>query len=810
MAKVAKTDMIHSAHLEKVLKSLGATNHSTNPFTGNRGFDLNGQHFTIKDIGADASGDAGAAYYYIDDVFNILRGAGINDTDTINAITSSAPYIFPLFDGMERTENGVSFTKRQDQINALVDTYKSKTEYKTKGDVLYDTLKTKYPYLKDLTVTTRVQADGTDTKYTVSYTEPTSGRTTYLPDITDLSDIENITSPTYDGVGNVLANANKTYEDTHTERVNLESQSIVAEKLATSLKDSFTTAKQDYNLTDAEWNAIKTILPNYSDQQISNALAQSPWIADFVKNLNPTDTKVTSGASLEEIQKLVSAVNQASGVAQDATLKQTQDTLLTQIRNDPQLYKAVTEQLRANAGSNVLTGQAAANIAEQAAKVNAGYNELASEMYGKQVGGENNVVDARRQEILNSEIGGLTTHANQQIGEMHRQATADSDTIEQLINALGLLGAGIRAEDAATQRKINDALSESNTNTQDIIKIKEGLASDSQAAADAALNKQASAVDDLLGLTANDSATQEILNLLRSQITGGAASSGTGTVVKPKLLNPEDNYIDESTYQALVKSGLADRLLSPEAVAKYKKRYGNEQELADAYDVGYLIDAQTMQDKYKDFAEKANAESDRVFNDAQRAYLAAIAAGDAKTTAQLTKLAQNAGTSKRNLYGAAAFSDMFSQQKANANVGNSLTQDYIKQQANNANTVAKAQQKALEDRTTLLGTGDANDRGLNAAFNKFNTNATRGEGAYTDLLEFGIDSQSKFNTATQQGVAGINANLTEAANRVTSLNNKAAASNTINKATHDTLINKLNVRKETADARLDELAKKGL
>lgn len=539
-----------------------------------------------------------------------------------------------------------------------------------------------------------------------------------------------------------------------------------------------TAAKQDFTISKADYKALKAKYPKYSDEQLTKLIANSKWAKNFGAGLNNTPTvSDLEGATLEDYLATAGEGNEASKDMTDAVISQRSDALLKEIANDPAMYEAVVNQLRTDAAAGTVAGQRAANILSAVRQSNDSYKTGADELYNEIGGtGEDSSAGQMRSAIYNNLIGAYGGFTNQQLNKLSTDMNLQSNDMEELKTALSLIAQGLASEDAQVQRAAADEAARIANAARD----RESKAEQKSQASIANAN---AAADDIATLAS-----------LASQISGGSGNAGgankaatyahknygTGTYNKPKYT--EAPYIDENLYETLLTKDYL-KFLTDKTFKRYTTQK-TEDKLAEQYGLSDLLSADRVVDKFTQFQEQANAESDRVFNDAQRAYVAAIAAGDAKTAEQLTRLAQTASIGRKNLYGATALANQFAQQRANAAVSNNLHYDAVQQNAMNKASMANAAQSGRQQWTGWVGDGDPNSStgGFSASYNQHVGNVNTANTLYGDLIKSTMGNQSGYNNAVGTLNNDRNTTLSQYAAALNKLNTAGATTNTNNSA----------------------------
>lgn len=567
---------------------------------------------------------------------------------------------------------------------------------------------------------------------------------------------------------------------------------------ATSAKQNFTISKEDYA-------ALRAKYPNYSDEQLTNIIANSDWAKNFGAGLsNGLSTGDLKGATLEEFIASANAGNASAKEVTDATIAQQRNNLLKEIANDPEAYKAAVQQLRTDVANGTVTGQAAANMLNALRDSNNAYKSSADELYASVGGtGADSAAGSIRSTIYNNLVSAYGGHTNQQLNTLSNDMLMQSaDVNGNLKTALSLINQGVLSEAANAERAAADEeariIREARDRNSKAAQASTGSIASANAAADALTNYAATA-SDLTGNTANG---------LNSTAAANAANAydytnyGGGTYNKPKYTNAP--YIDETLYNTLLTDDYL-KFLSDDTFKQYTT-LASEADLAERYGLSDLMDINNVVDRFTGYQQQANTESDRVFNDAQRAYLMAVAAGDSKTAEQLTRLALTASTSRKNLYGATALANQFAQQKANAAVSNNLYYDTIRQQALNKSSMANAENTGRQQWQSLVGDGNPNSAngGFRAAYNTHVGNVNAANTYYGDLIRGGMNNQSNYNTVVSGLNNTSNDTLSQYAANLNGINAQGAATNTTNSAAVAGIKNNAGVQKLINNAILNK------
>ena len=545
--------------------------------------------------------------------------------------------------------------------------------------------------------------------------------------------------------------------------------------------------------TADDYKALSALFPKASDAQITNMIASSDPYAVLANYLSDPDREDNiDAATLQDYLQLAGVLNSTARTRTDNTIQQQRNAALKQIMNDEELYANLVSQFRSDAASGVAAGQRAANVGNVANKANAAYSDTAKTLYESLASGENSQADNIRQTLYNNSIGAYQNYTAQQIALALEAANRFSQQSADFQSVLDAYQQALAAESYKMQR--NAADEKARIENEATVRASQVAA---QAQAD---NANASANADLLSqygqLISNYTGgtnTADALGTLKNNINNTSAVSQGGTSVTPEYIkNP---YIDETVYNALVNNSTYAKYLSPERLSYFlqDKKYAD---VAKENGIDYLMDAYGLSNLYAQAAEEANKESDKVFNAAQKAYLAAVAAGDTQTIAQLTGVAATAGASRGNLYGTSALANQFSQQRRNATIGNTLLQDQINQQTANLDALVRAKQQGLSDRVNYLGNGTGSSpSGLLGATSLYNSVSGSNRSKYSDIAGETMLSQAEQNDIISTLGNAANSARAQLASTYNSANGAAAATNANVDATRKGLTTALNTSK---------------
>lgn len=490
-------------------------------------------------------------------------------------------------------------------------------------------------------------------------------------------------------------------------------------------------------LTDADIAALRTSIPDI-DKYIGVTAGEDSnvvknLIADYVQSKGP------DSINRSDLDVLLSSADSYDdtllGRTQQSINNQTQQ-LLRQIKNDPELYNAVVSQLRTDAGTGVIAGQRAANIASQTEAAKADYSGKAEELLQSLLGSEG-VAGSTRDAVFGSKATALDAYIQAQLNKASVDAYKRQTDSTELAQLLSLLGGASSV--AASQYETDTAKAAA---LADIFAEKKDVATTGTAGgvtnADYTTSKTVSGVQDV--------------NLTNKQYTD-------------LINNPEALRLltDAAFKEATASKTYADIL----------KEYG----LADV--LGDGTSDTKLAETYAGFVDEANKESNQVFNQAQRAYIESIAAGDSQTADALTRLAMSTGGSRGNLYASSALADQYKQQTSKAITGTNLLDTWQQQVADNKMTLDSSKIDAHNAMTGYIGNGmDTAGKGtLSGVKNILDTASTVAKQGYVDWASDFMKNRQ--NVKNSQANAKLNdfIRINSLANDITKKNISGAINN---------------------------------
>jgi hypothetical protein len=573
-------------------------------------------------------------------------------------------------------------------------------------------------------------------------------------------------------------------------------------------------AKTNYTLTDAEKQSMTAKAPDLSTQQVGNAVNNSSWIDNIVAGLKGDGVDSLTGLDLAKHKGNADTIKEAVSNLLDVNINKARNTATDTINNQNAraLIESLSKQQQADLLKNISAGKRIGNLGDLIEQGNIANKEAAQSLYDSLFGGDNNVADTQRAQSYAADKDALSTYTEQQLQKIFTDQNLFGNDVTNLTSAAALLQSMIDAEMMRANREAEDARTEAEVNKNNIVADKEAAATESRGQDIANANLATKNANTLTQLLDNSNEGVDLATAIQNFVDNGGGSGATadrGTRVTHNY--DEQKYIDETTYQRLLDSGILD-FLSPEAYKKYTESK-TAQALADEYGVGYLGNEQDTVAGFEDIATKANEASDRKFNAAQRAYIAAIAAGDASTAEQLARLANNANTTTRGLYNAERLLQQFNQQYDNKNVGNTLNQDWLAQQAKNKQQLGQAFSDATQSWNKWTGPSNEYGNSLQNSLILRDQAVAGANDAYSKIASAGMGSQSNYNNLLSQNNNFSNNLISQAAANITGINATNAGSNTQTKA--DVTGTKLGLQLQqdvlaAQNKRLEDIAKTGV
>ena len=823
-------------------KNLGGFSGLTgNAFNGNNTIEYGGKDYTLYDCGTmdywyDGDWVGDHDLYNMFDIIALAKQLEFSDESISNAINKTNK---ELFDDTTRSlfeaegfgtidEAGVPQMSAEDVRSLNISTLPAMQQ-------LVDRINEQYPDL-NATVITKMDAGGETYTYTLEYTDPSSKNGDRLTAKLTAEDLNagahgkasdaDINTWIKNSTPGVYINQYK--EQTANTKANADAQELLGNTVLDKLEQNpglGISAPTDTTVSEATQNKVVAQTPSTRNLKLWERDKDKNITGAVLDNLSGVDAYKKDSLNLDQhktLAQLEDIINVSNEESVNTVLRGVDNQrkqLLTKIRNDPELYRSLVQQFRADNAAGVIAGQQTANTLDRAKEHGTNYDTAAEELYSGLFSKDGSVADTTRQSLFENKKGILTSDITAKLNAGSQNAKERLQTAQEMITAFDAAG---NALDVENQQYMNDAAHNkalADAEASIIIEQILGGAKVDRAKQDAVLNyltglyqegKQhlnavnngdadvTTAIKQIvadMGLDYNPSvyasATAPALSpygveLLYSDPERFAA------VTNPKYKSLEDILegdlnkktqpveVNNTQYQAVLDNPKIIEYLEhiPELTKTYMGEAGAE-ELRKLLGLDYFTE-QGMIDKYNAYSDTANQESNRVFNAAQRAYIASIAAGDAKTADQLIRLAETSTGAKRNLNATAALADQYARQFGLSNTGNRLATDYNNQQSANRKFTADNQAAAITDFRTYLGNG-------NDAYDKSTFNAVKN--AYNDV---GILNQGTFGgygnklMSTTQSINDTNAGLSLGA-----ISNLGSLASTQSQANLDNLANNI-------------------
>ena len=720
----------------------------------------------------------------------------VKNTDP-NKLTYNIYDIIAGLKSVGRTDSQIAEAFDKASVNglkwdeALIKDYNKNTTASTKQ--IQEYLDIQYPNSNVIVQTT---LDPTGDKYniSISFVDPTTNTPVNIPlenvgvDRLEDSDLQKLIS---ENIGN---KANNLVINSSNIAANNKATSEFVDKFQAQLNTNVgTSANSNHTLTDADKAAITAALPSTDNLKAWETSNSADIYNTVIKNLQKDNPQLLERMTLTERQGLANAITGAQQNIINRNINTQMGTVLNNINNDPELYKAITNQLRTDNAAGTIAGQRAANAQAIAAESDATYDKQAADLYKSLFGGEQN----KAQQSYSNEFTANTTALNDTI-----QGAIDDAIVAQRQGAITLQEYNTILTGLAAAADVDASV------------FANAVAERQAAAGGKATDLSAALQSNVKSDIAADDSNLDYLQGLYSDETKwlNNASDGSADVTDPtkalieKLLNSPKKYnyttvntgdyenaeqfnnkhytdlVNSEFIQTLLSDTTIDNLTKAKTLADFTNNIGTAAGIDDLSKEGLIS-------LYDDYNQKATQESNKVFNAAQRAYIAAITAGDTKTAEQLTKLASNASTSKGNLYAASALANQFKQQFNSTNNSRQLATDFLNQRDTNTANAANATTQAGTVWDSFLGNG-SNNYNQGTIYDAYNLHAGNAATAKDIYGKFGnsiMGTTQKLNdSSVTNSIQNFN-RLKELGKEYTIANATVAANKTANQSTKDNL-----------------------
>lgn len=618
-------------------------------------------------------------------------------------------------------------------------------------------------------------------------------------------------------LGNTLTTITNTNSNILT---NANSQMELADKINQALKGNVgANANAARNLSAEDRAAVQAELPGTENLKAWNQSKDANIFNTIIKNIQDSNPELLGRASLKDLQGL-------AGIVSDEQVDTTRRNINTQkaqtvqgIAKDPALYQAIVNQLRADSAAGTIAGQRAANALGAAQEADASYDTAASDLYSKLFSGEQSVAQGAYANVFNNQTGSLDQYINSMLNNASEAARQGEITSKDLNTVLTALAEATGVDVETFKNAVAERQAAAEGKATDIRSKLEASLKTDIAANDAALdkvkglyNEGSSYLNDGERGQADVSAAIDVITKALGQSGKSSGGGGYKTVAAgdykdaKQFTNKQYNdVVNNPDFQKFLADDTIDALTKAKTIDDIKKQFG----LITDDGIDILSEA-GLNALYTQYSGEATKQANRVFNDAQRAYIAAITAGDAKTAAQLTRLASSAGATKGNLYAASALTQQFKQQSGLGNTGRQLSTDFLNQRSFNRQAPANAALAANSALTKYVGNGSDNydQATLYGILNGFNQNAANNRNYYGAFGGSVMNSTQGINNSVVSNNINNYDRLSKLAGDFTTANAAAGANNITNKSTKDIYKTYANAMKAQGQSTLDKLNKK--
>ena len=490
-------------------------------------------------------------------------------------------------------------------------------------------------------------------------------------------------------------------------------------------------------LTDADIKNLKTNTPNIADYAGLDIGKNSNVSKNLFNDLD-TNTKLDTiqRTGLNDLLDDAESFNKALTDRTTQSIDNQQQRLIQQIKNDPELYNTVMSQLRQDTAEGTIAGQRAANVVAQAAATGATYDKESEELFQALLG-ENNVATNVRDSIYGSKTAALDSYIKGRLNQASSDAYQKQTQANELIQLLSLLGEASGVAQTQYENDVARATAEADVKAD---------------------RKDVTTTGTAGGLKASDYTVSKTQN-------------------KVDVANLTNKQYNDIVNNPIAKQLLTDAAFKQHTAGKSYADILKEYGLTDVLGTGE--DDTQLYEVYKGFVEEANQESNKTFNQAQKAYIASIAAGDSVTAEQLTKLAQTAGNTKGNLYAASTLANQYTQQRNAANTGLNLRDSFQQQIADNKMAESNIKTNANNAFTGYVGNGyDASGSATLSGVKKiFDDASTTAKGGYSNWAQTFMNNTKEADRTLANAKLNDFIRINNLANKITNKNISGAINN---------------------------------
>lgn len=738
---------------------------------------INGKDYEIKNTSRNKD------TYNLYDLIAVAKTAGLSNGKISDALNDAEVY--------DHYDNG-------DIREWTADAVKSVNTSTTAATAQIQQYLTEHYKELDPYVSTLIKPNGKDYVVRVTYIDPKTGDRIYRNIDSSLPDIDKTLSDTAlkdlfeKTLGNELDTAKTNTTLVSNTNTAAQGQMDLAEKVLTALNGNVgTTANSNNTLSDADRAAVQAVTPGTDNLTAWNQ-AQGANVSDKVIANKQGTPELVKRATLEDLQGLAKQLSDEQLSVTQRGINNQKAQLLQSIAKDPELYAALTQQMRADNAAGTIAGQRAANAQQVAREADATYDTQAAELYKNLFSKDSNVAQKAFSDSYDAQKGVLDQYTTSILNNAMEAARQGQITSQDLQTILGNLATATGVDVLKYANEVAEGQTAAGGKATDLMSKLSSTASTERARNNAALQEIADTLDigeNLLNQGANGGANvtdalQTVLKALgeNKSYGGGYTTVQAGDYTKAQQL--ENKQYNDIVNNEEFRRFLEDRTIDSLTKAKTLNNIRNQFK-SNTFD---FLTEEGLNKLYTGYADDANKQSNKIFNEAQRAYIASITAGDTKTAEQLTRLATSAGASKGNLYAASALANQFKQQSGLSASGRQLATDFLNQQSYNHNNITQAALDANAAATKYIGNGNDNlDAGtLYGILNTEQQNAANNRQYYSQFANSVMNATQDINSERVKNQINNHDRLAELASGVTDINALNAVNNITNKGTKNT------------------------
>lgn len=811
-----------------ILTTLGATSAAgSHLVTQNEHYTFNGKTYTLKNNssgkilqhGTLGNSIFGTLSYNLYDVIAVAKAAGCTNTEIADAFNKASEFYKKAGDAYTVDYPGDALLLGLNWNNDLIKKYNQATTPAAKQVQEY--LDANYPGAH---VSVILASNGVDYIHRIVYKDPKTGENVVvkLPNPKNNNKYSNQEKSDYLTGPNADAKTKLDYFASTKETFSAaESQLELVEGAEEFLKGNSnvgSNATTNRTITAADIAAVKAAYPDISDLEAYN-LANKYGVHNAMQgNLTPAEGKseLVPRTSLEKLQGYTDIINSENKNTISRDIANQRDQLISRIQRDPELYNAVISQFRNDTASGVTAGQRAARAGLVAQEHNTAQQTKVADLYSKLFTGDSAAAATMRDSIMKDATTALDTYiqsalnnANKAALDANTQAQDIKTAMDAYISALGVDASKYTNAAAESQAKADSA-------TADRVRDTAADVTTQLAANDADLAYLQNLLtlgENYLGKSAYGAvsdAVRSIATAIKDAATKGGAYANTANGGFTKVDTPdyeEAKQFTDTEYNTVINNPIyksyldnIDTLTKSKSLDDILKEFG----LIDKATGLNMLSEEGLRSLYEQNADTANKQSNQIFNEAQRAYIAAITAGDAQAVNTLTRLAQSTSGTKGNLYAASALASRYGQLSNALNSGMQLRTDVANQNSANAAAMAQSQINSTQALTKYLGNGESTYDGatLYGVAKNFDNAAATNRNSFGQLANEKMNTTANMNTANTNVAIGNADRLSQLANSYTDANAQSAANNITNAGTRQSLVAEVEALRKQAEQTL--------